>query len=110
MSKLSEIVFKPIIQKEIESFGHKVLLKTLDTKDNIELDIEVSGEQKFSTKDLLVLGVKILSRAIISIDGVVPDNAEETKSYLEKQPTEVVFDLLNKYQSLSGVTEKEIKN
>jgi len=107
MSKLNDIVFKSVQSKEFDVMGKKVLIKTLTTKDNIELDVELREDIK--TSELLVIAVKILSRAIVSIDGIVPDNAEETKGFLESQESSVVFKLLEKYQELNNVEDEVIK-
>ena len=111
MSKLSEIVFSPEIKKEVESFNHKVVLRSLTTADNIEMDMQmIDSAEKLSVKELLVLAIKTLSRAIVSVDGVVPENAQDTVNFLNKQTTEVVFDILTKYQSMVGIKVEEIKN
>lgn len=108
MSKLSEIVFKPVQSKEFDVMGKKVLLRSLNTRDTIELDLEVKEE--FKTNELLEFGVKILSRAVVSIDGVTPDNPAETKAFLESQESSVVFEILAKYQELTTVGKEELKN
>ncbi len=111
MSKLSEIVFKPVLSKEVESFGHKVTLRALNTKDNIDLDLRPTPDgEKLNNKDVLVLATKILSTSLVSVDGIVPDNSKEVIDFLEQQDSEVVLDLLSKYQEMTGVTEEEIKN
>lgn len=108
MSKLNEIMFKPIQSKEFELMGKKIVLKALNTKDTIELDLEV--REGFTTSELLKFAVKVLSRAIVSIEGIVPDNFEETKQYLETQDSNVVLDMLGEYQEFNNVTKEEIKN
>lgn len=108
MGKLSDIVFKASLTKEFDVMGHKVVLRSLTTKDTIELNLEDKSD--FKTKDLLEFALKILSKAIVSIDGIVPDNGEEVIKYLETQDAEVVLNLLSKYQDISNVSETEIKN
>ena len=110
MSKLNEIVFKPIVSKEYEFFGQKVVLKALTTKDNLELDLN-SNLDNPNTKDLLEMALKILSKSIVKVNDVTPDNSQEIVEMLKNQEPEVVFSMLNKYQELSGVvTKEEIKN
>lgn len=110
MSKLSEIIFKPLITKEVESFGHKVTLRSLTSKDNMELELDAKIGDDFKTKELTMLAYKILSRSLVNVDGVAPDSPAEVVGFLEQQAPEVVFDLLSKYQELVGITKEEIKN
>jgi len=109
MSKLNEIVFKPIQMKEFTVAGKRVTLKSLTTKDNIDLDINATDSMN-STKDILVLGIKILSRSIVEIEGVRPDNEKEIVDFLHNQDASVVLDLLASYQKLVEVTPEQIKN
>jgi hypothetical protein len=51
-----------------------------------------------------------LSYSILSIDGITPDNSGEIKTMLENQPTEVIMELLSKYQEFVSASAKEIKN
>jgi len=108
MSKLSEIVFKSVQSKEFDVMGKKVLLKSLTTKDSIDLDIEI--KESSTTKELLQFALKVLSRAIVSIEGITPDNHEECIGFLESQESEVVLALLTKYQELSSVDGSDLKN
>jgi hypothetical protein len=108
MSKLNEIVFKPIQMKEYVIAGKKVVLKSLTTKDNIELDINASDNLN-STKDILVLATKILSRSIVEIEGIKPDSEREIVDFLHNQEASIVLDMLTKYQELIQVTPEQIK-
>ena len=109
MSKLAEMTFKPIITKEFEVMGKKILLRTLTTKDTLELDLN-SQTEKPNLKDLLSFGVDTLSHCIVSVDGVTPDSVAECKEFLLKQDQGVVIQILNKYQSMLTDASAEIKN
>jgi len=109
MSKLTEIMFKEMTTKEVLVKGHKVVLKPLTTQDNIELDINIETETT-GTKSLLQMSLKILSRSIVSVDGVSPDSPEETIQFLQKQDTGIVFSILGEYQKIAADTVEEIKN
>ncbi len=106
---LENILFKPVIQKEFDSFGHKVVLKTLTTKDNMEMDFNAEKLDLTNSKNLLTFSINILSFSIVSIDGILPEGKEDTIKFLQNQAPEVVFDILDKYKSLTDNTE-EIKN
>jgi len=101
-------VFKPIQQKEYEIMGKKVVLKTLKTKDTMEMNISIKEDMK--SNDLLRFAVELLSVAIVSIEGIVPDNVSQTKEFLENQESSIVFEIFNKYQELSNVSGEELKN
>lgn len=108
MSKLSEIVFKPVQSKEFEVMGKKVVLKSLTTKDTIELNIEV--KEGFTSTQLLSFALTLLSRAVVSVDGVVPESPADVIKFLEAQDSSVVFAILGKYQELTQIDVEEIKN
>ncbi len=109
MSKLNEIVFKPIQVKEFVVMGKKVTLRSLTTKDNIDLDIQ-TGENLNSTKDILILATKVLSRSIVEIEGVKPDSEKEIVDFLHNQEASIVLEMLSNYQKLVEVTPEQIKN
>lgn len=110
MSKLSEIMFKEMLTKEIEFMNHKVTLRALTTKDNIELDIKIDEANATGSKALLEMALKMLSRAIVNVDGVAPDSPQEVVEFLNKQDTAVVFNLLGEYQKIAATGIDEIKN
>ena len=95
--------------KEYVIAGKRVVLKSLTTKDNIELDINASDNLN-STKDILVLATKILSRSIVEIEGIKPDNEREIVDFLHNQEASIVLEMLTKYQELIQVTPEQIKN
>jgi hypothetical protein len=111
MGKLSEIVFKPILTTEVESFGHKVTLRSLTSKDEMELNLPSIQEGQILNKAaILELAYKVLPKSIVNVDGIIPDNSSDILEFLQKQDSEVVFDLLSKHQGLTGITPEEIKN
>ena len=108
MSRLSEIAFSEVSQKEFDIRGKKVLLKTLKTKDNITMTTDIDEDTK--RPELLAYSVDMLSKAIVSVDGVIPDSQEETKEFLLNQEAVVIFEILSKYQELNKVTAEDVKN
>ncbi len=108
-TKLNEIVFKPILTQEFEVLGKKVILKELTTKDNLEMDYSSFQTENVNVKDILKMALDILSYSIVSIDGIVPENAKETREFLLNQEQSIVLDLLTKYQSILEEGKEEIK-
>lgn len=108
MSKLNEIVFKPIQMKEYIIADKKVVLRSLTTRDNIELDINTADNLN-TTKDILILASKILSRSIVEIEGIKPDNEKEIVDFLNIQDPSIVLEMLTKYQELIQITPDQIK-
>jgi len=110
MGKLSEIMFKEMLTKEVDFMNHKVVLRALTTKDNIELDIKIGETDTTGSKALLEMALKMLSRSITSVDGITPDSPQEVVEFLSKQDTGVVFSLLGEYQKIASTGVEEIKN
>jgi phage FluMu protein gp41 len=110
MSKLSEIMFKEMMTKEVVIKGHKVVLRSLTAKDNMELDIKLNESTETGTRELTALALKLLSRSIVSVDDITPDGPEEIVAFLEKQETAIVFELLAEYQKMTSAQVEEIKN
>ncbi len=110
MGKLNDIIFKQSITKEFEVLGKKVILRTLTTKDNLDMDYtSFQTSEELNIKDILKTGLDILSRSLVSIDGVVPESAQETKDFLLNQDQSVIIDLLSKYQTMVSEEKTEIK-
>ena len=108
MSKLSEISFSEVLEKEYEIRGKKVRLRALRTRDTMDMTIEIGEDAK--TNDLLKFAIEMLSKALVSIDGVVPDSPEESREFLLNQEASVVFEILSKYQDMNGVKAEDLKN
>jgi hypothetical protein len=112
---LEKLVWGGEVTKEfdviIKGTTHKVVLRSLNTEDTLAMDLNIISQEKPDTKQILTDAVSMLSRSIISIDGNIPDSAEETKDLLMKhtQPGDV-FRLLEKFQTLSENTAAEVKN
>ena len=96
---------------EINGKTHNIVLRTLTTEDSLAMDLNIMSEDKPDTKMILADAIEMLSRAIVSIDGNIPDGVEETKAFLLKRTqTGDVFRILDKFQSLGSVVQEEAKN
>ena len=110
MGKLSQMVFDPQIQKEYELKGHKIVLKSLTTKDTVNLEYTVDGEENPNVQHVLKAAIELLSTSLVSIDGEKPDNLDEARLFFVNQTPNIVFEFLNKYREMNQEVEGEIKN
>ena len=112
---LEQLVWGKEIVKEfdvtMQGAARKFVLRSLTTEDTLAMDLKIMNTEKPGTRDILADAVEMLSRSIVSIDGVKPDSPEETKSFLlKKLQTNDVFALLEKFQSLTDSVAAEVKN
>jgi predicted nucleic acid-binding protein len=108
MSELSKIVFgNGAVTKEIEIQGHKIVIRKLVAKDNLEMNFDFTEVKDDDTKSLLKMAIDVLSSAIVSIDGI-SSNKKEMEEYLLNQETTLIFEILNKSDIL-GMAQ-EVKN
>jgi hypothetical protein len=113
MGNLSGIVFGKNGTEVLEVMGHKVEVKKLTTKDMIEgkIDLSIFAEDKPNMSELMANVVRALAFAIISIDGIKPDNHEATAEFLLNQEQSVVLTIFKKSDIFgTNVVEEEIKN
>ena len=108
MGKLADIVFQTVTSKEFDVKGHKIKLRSLTTKDNLELEIG-SGDKIENTNQILKFALKILSRSIVAIDDVVPENEKEVVEFLGNQHPDIVFEIFENYQKINENLGEEIK-
>jgi len=112
---LEKLVWGQEVQKEftvaIKGVDHKFVMRSLQTEDTLEMDLNLMSVEKPSTPDILKDAVEMLSRSIVSIDDAAPDSPAETKTFLLKRTqTADIFALLEKFQSLSEEIAAEVKN
>jgi hypothetical protein len=112
---LDKLVWGGEITKEfeVELAGQmrKIVLRSLSTEDSLSMELNIMNQEKPDTRAILADAVEMLSRSIVSIDGLSPDSAEETKQFLlKKTQTGDVFKILDKFQSLSADIQAEVKN
>ncbi len=110
---LADIVFKAPETKEIEVMGHKISIKTLTTKDTLEMDFDYSqlGEDQ-SIKGILTGAVELLASMIVKIDDIEIKERNDIKEFLLNQEQSVIMEIFTKadFNQTSGVPEAELKN
>ena len=110
MGKLSDIVFSPSVTKEFNIANHKVVLRELNTEDNLRMNVNFESETA-GVKENINNTLEILSYALVSIDGVSPDNPLEAKNFLVKLTSGNLNEFFKSYQDISlsesGDTEKK---
>jgi hypothetical protein len=117
MGKLSSIIFTEKQQKEAEVLGHKIVFKSLTTRDTLSLNLDyktITGEanaaEGIDAKAMLGNMLEMLSASIVSIDGIAPDNKAETMEFLLNQEQATILELFSKSSIGGVVTAEEIKN
>ena len=113
MGNLAKIVFSAKQEKEVEVLGHKVVFRSLTTRDSLEMDFDYAElakeENKNNPKAMLKNMIELLAASIVSIDGVAPENRQETKEWLLDQEQTSVIEIFTKSTIIPTSTE-EIKN
>ena len=119
MGELSKLVFKEVQQSDIEVMGHKIVLRSLTTRDSLEMDVDYANmleetkegeEPKVDMKAMIKNMVEMLSSIIVSIDGIKPENREETKDFLLSQEQSVLSEIFSKADVYGSKVAEEIKN
>jgi len=110
MGKLSDIVFSPAVTKEFNIANHKVVMRELNTEDNLRMNVNYDTEST-GVKENITNTLEILSYALVSIDGIVPENALEAKNFLVKLTSGHLNEFFKSYQDISSIdsgdTEKK---
>jgi len=125
MGELSKVIFKEVAVKEIEVLGHKIVIRGLTTRDSLEMDVdytdimketpkakegEETKEPAINLKAMIQNMIEVLSSIIVSIDGITPDNRNETKAFLLDQEQSIVSEIFSKADVYSTKAAEEIKN
>ena len=112
-NNLASIVFKAPEAKEIEVMGHKIYIKTLNTKDTLAMDFDYSKiAEDQSIKGILTGAVELLSSMITKIDDIEIKDRSENKEFLLNQEQSVIMEIFTKadFNQTSGVPEEDLKN
>jgi len=110
---LSKIVFSNGSERTIEVDGHKIVLRNLNTKDiiGLEIDLSLMAKDDVDIKTMLQSTIDVLSTVIISVDGEKSEGKADAKEFLMNLEQKYVNEIFSKAQVYGEAKlGEEIKN
>jgi hypothetical protein len=103
-----ELIFVGRIEKEFDLYGHKWLLSTLTTEEQVEATASTGGFDNISRVNAIKM--QFLSKALKSVDGHKMLDANESYELLGKMQYPVLNSLFEKYEELQQEQDDTLKS
>ena len=105
---LNDLIELGTTRKEIDAFGKKWKMHTLDSKDQLEVTNSTSEYDTLSR--VIALKVGIMARAVDSVDGQSIGNNSEKREIFGKLPIPVINYLYDQYELLLNIQNETLEN
>jgi len=106
---LQDLVFLGRHQKEVDIFGHKVVLKTLNQKEQREV-LDTVASNNLDVSKLLDMRIESLCRAIVSVDGELNVDYNKTREMLKEMTEPVIAQLWKNLEDVIKEKEEMLKD